>query len=78
MCRRAGFVYQYVEGFFGQDLQGGITISTDNINNNEILTVTNGSCQDFFEFREVLKMSTMMLIRVQSIIIVCINGVKFI
>jgi len=54
MYRRAGFVYQYVEGFFGQDIQGGITITAKPDNNNDIITVTDGKCQDFFEFREVL------------------------
>ena len=46
-------MYQYVEGFFGQDLQGGITIRTKPNNNNDVLTVTDGKCHDFFEFREV-------------------------
>jgi len=58
-CRRAGFVYQYVEGFFGQDLQGGITIRKQSNENNDVTTVTDGKCNDFFEFREVshLKLS---------------------
>ena len=53
-------MYQYVEGFFGQDLQGGITITTETNNNNDFITVTDGTCHDFFEFREV-KCCTSML-----------------
>jgi len=56
MHRRAGFVYQYVKGFFGQDFQGELTIRMDPDNSNNVITVTDGACQDFFEFREVLKM----------------------
>ena len=54
LCRRAGFVYQYVNAFFGQDLQGGITIRTESNDEINIDSVTNGTCQDFLEFREVL------------------------
>ena len=53
--RSAGFVYQYINrAFFEQDLQGGITIRTETNDNIDTRTVTNGTCQDFLEFREVL------------------------
>ena len=52
MCRRAGFVYQYYEGL-EQDLQGELNITEEIINNNVFQQVSDGMCQDFFEFREV-------------------------
>ena len=52
MCRRAGFIYQYYEGW-RQDLQGALNITEETINNVLIKQVHNGTCQDFFEFREV-------------------------
>lgn len=52
LYRRAGFVYQYYEGW-KQDLQGVLNITEEIINNNVIQQVHNGTCQDFFEFREV-------------------------
>ena len=52
MCRRAGFVYQYYEGW-QQDLQGSLKITEEIRNGNTVREVHNGTCQDFFEFREV-------------------------
>ena len=52
ICRRAGFIYQYYEGW-KQDLQGALNITKETINNFVVQEVHNGTCQDFFEFRQV-------------------------
>ena len=52
ICRRAGFIYQYYEGW-QQDLQGSLNIIEEVRNGNTVREVRNGTCKDFFEFREV-------------------------
>ena len=58
--RKNGFVYQYLySALFTQDLEGLLTMTqNNNTQNNNILQVIGGLCQDFFEFYEVLHVIT--------------------
>ena len=50
LCRSKGYIYQYLyPSSYKQDLEGHLTIS----HSGSLAEVTEGLCQDFFEFREV-------------------------
>ena len=52
--RKDGFVYQYYEAL-EQDLEGSLEIDTSQTDTTETMSVVDGICQDFFEFRMVSK-----------------------